>query len=124
MTTPCPQCDCSSADGAGVHALLALLADDDLDAALAHGLLDALPCSACADDCSARLIAARDARRAVLAARERYRARAQRLLRRKTEREAARAPAPSPATRAPALPTSAADALARALAKASGRDPR
>lgn len=124
MATPCPHCACASAEGDNAHALLAMLAEDDLDAVLELGLLTAQPCPGCDAGCAARLVAARDARRGALAARERYLARGQRLLRRKTEREAARGPAPSPATRAQALPPSAADALARALAKASGRDTR
>lgn len=124
MATPCPHCACASEAGGNAHALLALLAADELDAALDRGLLQAAPCPACSAECQARLIAAREARRVALAARERHRARAQRLLRRKTEREAARASAPSPVNRAPALPPSAADALARALAKASSRESR
>jgi hypothetical protein len=124
MATPCPHCACASAAGGNAHAVLAMLAADDLDAALELGLLAAQPCPGCETGCHVRLVAARDARHCALAARDRHRARARRLLRRKAEREAARAPLPSPATRAPALPPSAADALARALAKASGRDTR
>jgi len=124
MARPCPHCACAAADGAGAHALLALLAADDLDAAMTQGLLDAHGCPACADGCNARLAAARDQRRLALAARDRYRARGTRLARRKAEREAARAPASSQAAKSPALPPSAADVLARALAKAAGRAPR
>lgn len=122
---PCPGCACTQAHPA--HALLAALRGDDLDAALALGLLDAQPCPDCSPDCSARLVEARDARRFALAARERHRARAARLARIKAEREAARRPAPLPASTptaaqaAPALPSAAADALARALAKAKAR---
>ena len=36
MATPCPHCACASADGGNAHALLAMLAADDLDAALAQ----------------------------------------------------------------------------------------
>lgn len=124
MAAACPHCACVSAAGGNTHAVLAMLAADDLDAALELGLLTAQPCPPCDAACQARLAAARDTRRAALAARERHRARALRLLRRKAERETALVPAPSPATRTPALPPSAADALARALAKASGRDTR
>ena len=116
----CPFCACTQPHPA--HALLAALREDDLDAALDHGLLDAQPCPGCDAACNAQLIEARDARRIALAARERFRARGERLARRKAEREAARAPVPSPSpVKAPALPATAADVLARALAKAAAR---
>ena len=119
-TMPCPHCACAADNGA--HALLALLAGDDMDAALAHGLLDATPCPSCAADCNARLLEARDARRIALAARGRFRARDARLARRKAERDAARAIAPmQQAVKATPLPSAAADVLARALAKAAAR---
>ena len=127
MTNPtasaptCPVCGCVQPHPA--HALLAALREDDLDAALSLGLLDAQPCPACASECDTQLTEARDARRFALAARDRHRARAARLARIKAEREAARRPAPAPASQqaAPALPATAADALARALAKARAR---
>ena len=103
------------------------LREDDLDAALALGLLDAQPCPSCAAKCGAQLIEARDARRVALAARERHRARALRLARIKSDREVARRPAsaqasaPAAQQTTPALPAAAADALARALAKAKAR---
>lgn len=122
MATPCPHCACASADGGNVHALLAMLAADDLDAALALGLLDASPCPRCDAECHARLLAARDARRFALAARERHRARALRLACRQAERDAARAPSSAPA-QPRALPAAAADVLARALAKARAGKP-
>ena len=119
----CPTCRCTQPHAA--HALLAALRMDDIDAALAHGLLDAVPCPGCSEACNALLVEARDARRFALAARARFRARGERLARRKAESEAARTPAPAPtASQAPALPTAAADALARALAKARERRPR
>jgi outer membrane receptor protein involved in Fe transport len=71
-------------------------------------LLEAQPCPSCATDCNARLLEARDARRFALAARARFRARDERLARRKADRDAARAPMPSAAAKAPALPPSAA----------------
>ncbi|WP_449446047.1 hypothetical protein [Thermomonas brevis] len=123
--TPCPVCACTQPHTA--HALLAALREDDLDGALALGLLDAKPCPTCASTCGTRLTEARDARRFALAARERHRARAVRLARIQAEREAARRPAPTPAAApvaqqaTPALPSAAADALARALAKAKAR---
>ena len=116
----CPACPCTRSHPA--HAIADALRDDDVDAALALGLLDAQPCPACDAGCNARLLAARDARRFALAARERYRARGARLARRKAERDAARTPPPA-AVKAPALPTAAADVLARALAKAAARKP-
>ena len=121
-STPCPHCACAADNR--THALLALLTADELDAALAQGLLDATPCPSCTTSCNARLVAARDARRTALSARERFRARGERLARRKVEREAARTPPPSPAAmKAAALPPAAAYVLARALAKAAARKP-
>lgn len=121
MHTFCPICSCTHPHPA--HALLAALREDDLDAALALGLLDAAPCPSCAPACGAQLIAARDTRRFALAARQRHRARAARLARIEAERDAARrtAAAPTAQQAAPALPAAAADALARALAKARAR---
>lgn len=121
MHTACPSCSCTAEHPA--HALLAALGEGDLDAALALGLLDAAPCPCCAATCGAPLVEAREARRFALAARQRYRARAERLARIKTERDAARrTTVVTTAQRAtPALPAAAADALARALAKAKAR---
>ncbi|HQY49473.1 MAG TPA: hypothetical protein PL007_03815 [Thermomonas sp.] len=120
MPTPCPYCSCAA--DATVHRLHVALQEEDLDAALALGLLEATACPTCTPACTARLLAARDARRFALAARERYRSRAVRLARIKADRDAARRPPPTPATtQAAALPSSAADALARALAKAKAR---
>lgn len=121
MHIPCSTCTCALEHP--THALLAALREDDLDAALALGLLDAQPCPSCASECGAKLIEARDARRVALAARERHRARAARLARIKAQREAARRPVAAPAAQqaAPVLPAAAADALARALAKAKAR---
>lgn len=121
MASHCPHCTCSSADGMQAHAVLELLAVDDIDAALVAGLLEALPCPACKLHCNALLAVAREARLAALAARDRHRVRDARLLRRKAEREAARVPKAS-TPQATALPAAAADVLARALAKA--RAPR
>ena len=115
MTPACPPCACVEAHPA--HAILAALREGDLDAAIGLGLLDALPCPHCTSDCASALIAARDARLRALAARERFRAREQRLARRVAERDAARATA---AKQPAALPPAAAAALARAKAKATG----
>lgn len=121
MATNCPHCACTSTDGTQAHAVLALLDVDDLDAALVHGLLDGIACTTCQPRCNALLAAAREARMTALAARDRYRARAARLQRRKAERDGARVPKPATA-QAATLPAAAADVLARALAKA--RTPR
>lgn len=112
----CAGCGCVI--DAPAHALVAALAGDDLDAALDLGLLDSAGCPSCSADCTAALIGVRDERRVALAARERFRLREARLLRRAEEKAAARA-APKVAGR-PALPTAAADALARAMARAKG----
>ncbi|GAB1408073.1 hypothetical protein MASR1M8_19920 [Thermomonas brevis] len=121
MARSCPRCACTQPHPA--HALLAALRDDDLDAALDAGLLDAPPCPGCDAACNRALASARDARGFALAARERHRARDARLQRRKAEREAARRAAPrsDASTTANDLPPAAADALARALAKARER---
>ena len=121
MAIPCPHCGCACPDGAQAHSVLAALAVDDIDAALVRGLLDAVPCPTCDAYCNALLATARETRHSALDARDRHRARAVRLQRRKAERDAARVPKVS-LTQAPALPAAAADVLARALAKA--RTPR
>lgn len=134
-------CGCADPLGAHAHALARMLARDDLDGAIEHGLLrpdfdTAMVCAHCTTACARTLSDARDARVRALAARERYRARAQRLQRRSDERAAQRAPAAGnpddpgstpPAADAPpprpALPNAAAAALARAKAKAAQRGP-
>ena len=101
--------------------LAAWLAADNQDAAIEAGLIhwQAQPGD---DPAQAAQVAAAGQRlRAALAARERHRARAARLQRRKAEREAARTPPATLASKAPALPVVAAEALARALAKARER---
>ena len=98
-----------------MHAIAGALASDDLDAAIEHGLLDAGDCPGCAPACRQRVAAARDARLAALAARERHRLRGLRLQQRARERERRSEP-----DRA-ALPPAAAAALARALARARPR---
>lgn len=125
MMKPCRACGCTSAPGTDAHAVLAALVEGDLDRAIDLGLLAARPCARCATACTATLVAARDARLAALAARDRYRARQQRIERRARMRGAARSvPAESidagpaaPVT--PPLPSAAAAALARARARAS-----
>ena len=119
VSAHCHCCDCSETHPA--HAILAALREDDLDAAIERGLLEAIPCPDCAESCAALLIQACDARLRALAARERFRTRERRLARISSERDAAR----NNAARQPAaLPPAAAAALARAKAKASGRPSR
>lgn len=126
---PCRGCGCGEPGGAAAHAVVAALVAGDLDRAMDSGLLDCPTCSACDAACSNALLVARDARTSALAARERYRARNERLQRRATELAMKRGTAPvidttqqsaGPATR-PALPAAAAMALARAKARASER---
>lgn len=122
-TTPCP-CGCASGEGDVHHRIADALGRDDVDAALSLGLLTAALCPACGADCRARVERIRQQRHDALAARERYRARAERLARRAAERDARRgAPATTAAAgpTAPALSGAAAAALARAKARAAGR---
>ncbi|MDG2526728.1 hypothetical protein P6166_15335 [Stenotrophomonas sp. HITSZ_GD] len=112
------------------RALLACVLADDLDQALAQGLMDYLPqpgddtLEAAHPDLPQRLLAAQARLRDAWAARERYRQRQARLARRAAEREARRAPPPPPDRPAvPALPAAAAAILARAKARAAGREP-
>ncbi len=106
--------------------LARLLDDDDLDGAIEAGLMDYVP-----DPAHDRLDPAYPAlgttlsaaRRKLLdawAARDRYRARQQRLARHAAERDARRATPPAQAGK-PSLPPAAADILARAKAKAAER---
>lgn len=123
---PCPGCGCREATGATPHAVIAALAQGDIDRAIEAGMLDCLLCVGCGPACTAGLLSARDARLAAWAGRERYRARQQRLQRRAAELAATRAPGGSvTATEAvlsrPALPAAAAAVLARAKAKAAER---
>lgn len=101
---------------------------DDLDAAIAAGLMDYVPSPADEPREAAVLLAAQRHLREAWAARERHRARAVRLQRRAAEREARRravTTAAAPATGGkPALPPAVAAVLARAKAKAGGRSNR
>jgi hypothetical protein len=107
--------------------LLLLVLDDDLDAALAAGLMDYAPAPGDEallpghPDLPAHLLQAQQHLQRAWAARERYRQRSQRLARRAAERDARRAPAaPTPELK-PALPPAAAAILARAKARAAGK---
>ena len=114
----CPACGCTHPSGATAHAIVAALADDDLDQAITLGLLEQDACAACTPACAARLRQACDARLNSLAARERYRARNARLARRAAERDARRQ---ETARTASSLPPAAAAVLARAKARAAGK---
>ena len=124
---------CLACNDAGIAALAAAVAVDDLDAAIEHGLLAFEAPTGCCVACVPRIaavLAARDARRQALAARERFRARQARLVERteaKARRRAATAPAqdapPQTASTAtaPALPSAVQAALARAKARAAAK---
>lgn len=91
-------CGCADPRGAAAHAIAAALAIDDLDRAIADGLLredfeSVLACARCTPACARASGEAREARLRALAARERHRARERRLQRRADERAAQRAPA-------------------------------
>lgn len=139
-------CGCD-ADAPVAHAIAHAVAVDDVDAALAAGLLSRPRCPHCTPACRKAVEGTRAARVQALAARERHRARALRLARRDAELQARRrasadaldqyavtgpAQAPAAATPAsgvtppapPALPAAAAEALARAKARAASRHPR
>lgn len=131
---PCPGCTCAQACPVGLRtsALLTALHADDVDEALTLGLLACTGCGDCSRACqlgvpvAETLVAARDERHRALAARDRFRARAQRLERRAAERAAKRMPAVHAesvpvAPRATPLAGAAAAALARAKARAAER---
>lgn len=129
---PHRQPDASAPSPDTLERLVALLRDDDVDAAIDAGLMAAWP-DTCADvlDAKARalLLATRARLRTAWDARARFEARNARLARRAEEREAARrVPAPVPAVAdaapaRPALPSNAAAILARAKARATGGTP-
>ncbi|MGH8031519.1 MAG: hypothetical protein ACREO8_03935, partial [Luteimonas sp.] len=111
-------------DDAQARALIVWVDANDIDAAIEHGLMQFVPCPACAHadpgypGIAARLDAARCRLADAWAARERYRARQTRLAQRATEHAARRTapalPTASAAVSRPALPPAAAAALARA----------
>ena len=121
----CPHCGCASAAHADAHAIVLALLQDNLDQALQLGLLQARPCPDCTPACHAALSHAQCARQTALAARERHHARNLRLARIKATRDAARKAAArtTQTIASPALPSAAAAALARAMAKAQERRP-
>jgi hypothetical protein len=118
---------CAACDDAGIAALAAAAAVDDLDAAIEQGLLVFEAPAACCTACTARIatvLAARDSRRNALAARERFHARQTRLAERaeaKARRRAAAQPLTDQPKTAPVLPSAALAALARAKARASAK---
>ncbi len=109
-------------DCAGAARLAALLATDDVNAALDAGLMDFIPCPGCDAAAAARIDAAKQKLADAWAARARYRVRNARLARVAAEREARRAPVV--VEKKPTLPPAAAAALARAKAKAAGNRPQ
>ncbi len=123
--------DCTVCRNRAYAPLFDAVARDDIDRAIALGLLEfappSSPCAHCAD-AIARTLAARDARLRALAARERFRARETRLVERAEARARKRAATTPPAAAAgtparPSLPPAAAAALARAKAKVAAKPP-
>lgn len=108
--------------------LFARVQADDLDGALQAGLMDYVAREGDAQllpghpDLAEHLLRAQRQLQRAWAARERFRDRAVRLARREAERDARRTPAP-PADVKPALPAAAAAILARAKARAAGKEP-
>jgi len=100
----------SPSDTASPAQLLALVLDDQWDAALDAGLMDYVPqpgdeqLLADHPELPQRLQNAQQQLQRAWDARERYRQREQRLARRVAEREARRAPPPTPEIQKPALP--------------------
>ena len=122
-----PRCECTNCNLAdvSVREMFQAVSVGDLDRAIEAGLLRWNGCIACAiadglchSDVE-RALAARDARIAALAARERYRARMRRVQHCIQQRDARRSVIDSTTTSS--LPSAAAEALARAKAKAAGR---
>ncbi|HDS1039667.1 TPA: hypothetical protein QDZ42_002698 [Stenotrophomonas maltophilia] len=107
--------------------LFARVQADDLDGALQSGLMDYIARDADAQllpghpELPQRLLQAKQHLQRAWAARERYRTRAVRLARREAERDARRTPAPATDAK-PALPAAAAAILARAKARAAGKE--
>ncbi len=116
--------NCPHFDDQSLSALADAVAADDIDRAIALGLLDFAPPVAGCAGCTTRIekiVHARDVRLRALAARERYRARQIRLAERAELRARRRTAAVATVSiaAAPKLPTAAAAALARAMAKAA-----
>ncbi len=109
------------ADTEVAQRLLALLRDDDLDAAIEAGLMAFGGFDALAPDERVAIASAQQRLRDAWAARDRYRAREARLERRAAQRQAKRTPLRDDSGKPPPLPPAAAAALARAKAKAAGR---
>lgn len=120
-----PSSECPFQQDPASQALVEALMADDLDRAIALGLLAFEPVSHRCDRCRdavAHLVVARDARLRALAARERHRARQNRLAERAEARARKRANAAlQPSTIASSLPAAAAAALARAKARVSAK---
>ncbi len=107
-----------------VRQLARLLDRDDVDTAIERGMMDCVPCPHCVPDATdavpllAAIASARARLLAAWAARDRYRARTQRLDARRAARAAKRIAAALPQAPRPSLPPAAAAALARAKARA------
>ncbi len=120
---------CAACDDGALRTIVDALAMDDLDRAITLGLLDTGPedLAGDCDVCSARmgiLIATRDERLRALAARDRFRARQNRLAERAAIRARKReATAQQASVVAPPLPPAAAAALARAKARVTAKRP-
>ncbi|MBW8823591.1 MAG: hypothetical protein JF567_05040 [Xanthomonadales bacterium] len=111
---------------ARVHGVIAALRRGDVDAALDAGLMEVAADDLDRADVSSEdrelIVAAAAKLRFAWEARERYRARQLRLEERTRKREARRTHAPSGNdTVKPVLPAAAANALAKALARAKGK---
>lgn len=117
--------DCPFRQDPASSALVDAVMTHDLDRAIAFGLLAFKPSSHRCDHCHeaiAQLLAARDARKRALAARERYRARQARLAERAETRARKRAgAAPEASVAVSSLPSGAAAVLARAKARAAAK---
>lgn len=125
MSATCPYCR-GELPAIGLAALAKALRRDDLDAAIDLGLLsfepgDSHACPSCSRMLD-EVIAARDARRGALAARERHRIRNARLALQAEARAARRtiAAVAGGGSAGAALPSAAAAALARAKARVAG----
>jgi len=123
----CPICaDESAIDPSRLRDVVAALDAGDVDAALEAGLME-FACTDCLDRANVapvdreRILATATKLRFAWDARERYRAHQHRLEERARKREARRTTTTADASTAtPALPTAAANALAKALARAKG----
>ena len=106
-------------DCAGATALRRPLDADDLDAALDAGVMDFVPCPCCDEPSTVNVLAFQQRMAKAWAARDRYVARSERLVRLATARDARRRGVEI--EKKSSLPPSVAAILARAKAKAAER---